>query len=234
MRDGSTLLAPPVLLGVTALGIKIILILAFLFKFYSPPNAATWGVLLGSYPAYDKAGIIASLVAAPAYLLKKLAGSSEFRDSSVFWATLTQLQQRKGNRGCAYAVWVIVHVLRTYLVLPCFIIANAALIASNDTFQFLLSNTFAAGLVLDIDELFYWLYIRLGGKIPRADACLLLEAQMQALCDRVVQQKVLTMGIAELILIALMKTEFGNGLDLLWSVPVVAVALSRAYTAFPS
>jgi hypothetical protein len=60
-----------------------------------------------------------------------------------------------------------------------------------------------------------------------------LGVQTQAVCDRVVQQKVYTMTIAELALVALMKTQVGNGLNLMWSVPFVAAALAVAYAAFP-
>ena len=71
-------------------------------------------------------------------------------------------------------------------------------------------------------------------KMPRANSHLHLAAETQAVCDRVVQLKVLTIGIAELALIALMKTQkFGSGHQLLWALPVIAATLGYAYTLFP-
>ena len=159
--------------------------------------------------------------------------SSEFYDSAVYWATLTKLNESKRINPAVYAFWVGIHVVRTYLVLPCFILANASLIATCTGFESLLGKTFAAGLVLEIDELFFWVYIRLCGKMAPADSKLLLGAQTQILCDRVVNTKVAVLGAAELSLVVLMKTAFGNGLNLAWSLPLIATLLSCAYSSLP-
>ena len=75
MRDGASIFTPAVLMGIAGLLVKITLIIAYLVKFYfiAFPNPETWGRLAADYSSYDIAGLFAALIAAPAYLLKKLA-----------------------------------------------------------------------------------------------------------------------------------------------------------------
>jgi len=230
MRDGSSFWRVPALLGVAGLVVKMSLILAFVGNYYVSrgPNLETWVGLFRDHTLYDAVGYCASLFLAPAYLLQKLVGSSEFRDSAVYLATLDQLQARKPNT-LAFIGYRLIHFVRTNLVLPCFILANAGLIAYLSDFKNILSYTFGASLVLEVDELFYFLYTRLGGQVARTDATVRLGKQTQAMCDRVVQQKVFILTIAELVLVALMKTQVGNGLNLLWSLPFVSAALAVTY-----
>ena len=202
-----------------------------------------WGELLSLCPTwYDKAGFVSSLIAAPAFLLHSLSETSEFKDSAVMWATLQKLnEQHKGDWKLLYIMWSIVLYGRAYLLMPCCILGNAGLIAytavgvasGDESFFSLLSDTFAAGLVLEIDNYFFGLYKKLGGKIVHANACVRLGVKTQAFCDRVVQSQVLILGIAQLALVGFMKTSVNQGLNLLWSVPLVAAALSRAYGVFP-
>ena len=157
------------------------------------------------------------------------------------WATLQKLNEQHKNRKLLYIMWSIVHVVRTYFLMPCCILGNAGLIAytaagvagGDENFFSLLSDTFAAGLVLEIDNYFFGLYKKLGGKIAPANACVRLGTKTQAFCDQVVQSQVLTLGIAQLALVVLMKTSVNQGFNLLWSVPLVAAALSCAYGVFP-
>ena len=72
------------------------------------------------------------------------------------------------------------------------------------------------------------------GRIGHANACVRLGAQTQALCERVVNSEVLTLGIAQLALIVLMKTGLNKGPNLLWSLPLIAAALRHAYGVFPT
>ena len=245
MRDEGIrgLLSAPVLLGMAAGVLKMTLIIACVFRFYleHANNIGHWGQLLSQCPAWhDMAGLVSSLIVVPAFLLNRLSGTSEFKDGAVMWATLQQLQA-KHNRKLLYAVWLVVHVVRVYLKLPCFILANAGLIAykvtgvaSGGNFLSLLGDTFAAGLVLEIDTYFYGLYKQLGGRIAHANACVRLGAQTQALCERVVNAEVLTLGIAQLALIVLMKTGLNKGPNLLWSLPLIAAALRHAYGVIPT
>ena len=171
---------------------------------------------------YDKAGLVSSLIAAPAFLLHSLSETSEFKDSAVMWATLQKLNKQHKNRKLLYTMWSIVHIVRTYLLMPCCILGNAGLIAytaagvagGDENFFSLLSDTFAAGLVLEIDNYFFGLYKKLGGKIAHANACVRLGTKTQALCDRVVQSQVLILGIAQLALVVLMKTSVNQGFNL--------------------
>ena len=245
MRDEGVrgLLSAPVLLGLASGLLKITLTIAFVFRFYMEHynNMGHWGQLLSKCPAWhDAAGLVSSLIVVPAFLLHRLSGTSEFKDGAVMWATLQRLQA-KHKRKLLYAVWSVVHVVRVYLKLPCFILANAGLIAyemtgvaSGGNFLSLLGDTFAAGLVLEIDTYFYGLYKQLGGQIGHANACVRLGAQTQALCERVVNSEVLTLGIAQLALIVLMKTGLNKGPNLLWSLPLIAAALRHAYGVFPT
>ena len=237
MRDGESVASSPVIVGFAALVLKAVLLTAFIFKFYiaAVPNSETWGAVLDDYADYDRAGILASLVAAPAYLLKKLSGSSEFRDSAVFRATLRTLYRSDdGGNAPLFALWSLVDVFRTYLILPTFIVANAALIGFSKDFNFVLSNTFFAGLVLEIDEYFYYLFSEFGGTVAEADSRVRLGTQTRAACDRVVRNKVILVGGTELALVGLMKTELAGGVELLWAVPVIAATLSQSYGPFPN
>ena len=157
------------------------------------------------------------------------------KDDAVMWVALQKLNEEH-NRKPLYIFWSFVHVVRTYFKLPCFILANAGLIAYNakavaigGSFTSLLGETFAAGLVLEIDAYFYSLYKQFGGKIEREEACVSLGAQTQEVCKGVVESVVRTLGIAQLLLVVLMKTEVNKGLKLLWVLPLVVAALIREY-----
>ena len=243
MRDGDSLLSTPVLLGMAAGMLKVLLTVAFVFRFYVEPmnDMGHWGQLLSKCPSWhDMAGLVSSLIAAPAYLLHRLSTTSEFKDSAVMWATLQKLNEQH-DRKALHIMWSIVHVVRTYIKLPLFILANAGLIAfkandvaSGGSFTSLLSDTFAAGLVLEIDTYFYGLYKQFGGKIAPRHACVRLGAQTQALCDRVVKSVVMSLGIAQLALVVLMKTNLNTGFRLCAVLPLLALALIRAYGRFPT
>ena len=129
MRDEGVrgLLSAPVLLGLASGLLKITLTIAFVFRFYMEHynNMGHWGQLLSKCPTWhDAAGLVSSLIVVPAFLLHRLSGTSEFKDGAVMWATLQRLQA-KHKRKLLYAVWSVVHVVRVYLKLPCFILANA-------------------------------------------------------------------------------------------------------------
>ena len=243
MRTGKGLLSTPVLLGMAAGLLKVVLTVAFVFRFYfdGMNDIGHWGQLLSKCPSWhDKAGLVSSLIAAPAYLLHRLSTTSEFKDSAVMWATLQKLNEQH-DRKALHILWSIVHVIRTYIKLPLFILANAGLIAvasnavaSGGSFTSLLSDTFAAGLVLEIDTYFYGLYKQFGGKIAPRHACVRLGAQTQALCDRVVKSVVMSLGIAQLALVVLMKTNLNTGFRLCAVLPLLALALIRAYGRFPT
>ena len=69
MRDGDSLLSTPVLLGMAAGMLKVLLTVAFVFRFYVEPmnDMGHWGQLLSKCPTWhDKAGLVSSLIAAPA------------------------------------------------------------------------------------------------------------------------------------------------------------------------
>lgn len=245
MRDGNGLLSPAVLLGTAAGLIKLVLSIAFVFRFYVAEVSTTahWLSTFALCPTwFDQAGLVAALIAAPAFLLHALTSTSEFKDTAVMWATLQKLNEQH-RRKLLYVLWMAVHVLRAYVILPCFILANAGLLAhkaagvtSGGAFEGLLGSVFAAKLIFEIDGVFYDLHTRLVGKIPHANACVRLGAKTQALCNRVVQWNVLVLGIAQLGLVVLMKTGLNKGLNLLWSMPLIAAALvhPRAYDLFPN
>ena len=168
-------------------------------------------------------------------LIHKLSNTNELKDDAVMYVALQKLNEQH-NRKPLYIFWSLVHVVRTYFKLPCFILANAGRIAFNakaaanaGSFTSLLGETFAAGLVLEIDGYFYSLYKQFGGKIEKEDACVSLGAQTQEVCKGVVESVVRTLGISQLVLVVLMKTAVNKGLKLLWVLPLVAAALIREY-----
>ena len=69
MRTGKGLLSTPVLLGMAAGLLKVVLTVAFVFRFYfdGMNDIGHWGQLLSKCPSWhDKAGLVSSLIAAPA------------------------------------------------------------------------------------------------------------------------------------------------------------------------
>ena len=69
MRTGKGLLSTPVLLGISAGLLKVTLTVAFVFRFYFDQmnDIGHWGQLLSKCPSWhDKAGLVSSLIAAPA------------------------------------------------------------------------------------------------------------------------------------------------------------------------
>ena len=69
MRTGKGLLSTPVLLGIAAGLLKVTLTVAFVFRFYFDQmnDIGHWGQLLSKCPSWhDKAGLVSSLIAAPA------------------------------------------------------------------------------------------------------------------------------------------------------------------------
>ena len=69
MRTGKGLLSTPVLLGMAAGLLKVVLTVAFVFRFYFDQmnDIGHWGQLLSKCPSWhDKAGLVSSLIAAPA------------------------------------------------------------------------------------------------------------------------------------------------------------------------
>ena len=71
-------------------GQQILLQLHIFYQFFihNRPNPNTWFKMFKSAPLPETMGAVATLFLAPAFLLKKLSSTSEFKDTANFCITL--------------------------------------------------------------------------------------------------------------------------------------------------
>ena len=213
--------------GLFALAIKLVLAGAMVKTFLVDTDHAayTWSAV-AALDAGPKWGMYAAVLAAPAYLLNAMTGTSEFKDQAVFYATLRSKRGALG--GAAYTFWAVVHALRSYVLLPLFVLANAGVMASQARFEKVLMDGFYGALILSIDDCVKVLYEKMRG--VELASSVQLAAETKQVCDGVVRQKVRVLTIAQLALVVLLKTaEFGSDARLLWAMPVLSGVLGGIY-----
>tara|TARA_B110001452_G_scaffold72336_1_gene58518 strand:+ start:178 stop:1056 length:879 start_codon:yes stop_codon:yes gene_type:complete len=134
VRDDSSL-SVPMLFGMIGLLIKFTMLNAFLYQFFihNRPNPNTWFKMFKSAPLPETMGAVATLFLAPAFLLKKLSSTSEFKDTANFCITLGD---RMANKGLSVGstLLLFVHMVSVLVILPYFCFANAALVAFNPSY----------------------------------------------------------------------------------------------------
>jgi len=234
VRNGGAL-SFPMVFGVLALLIKLALLNAFLFKFFvnAVPNEQTWAKMFTQAPQ-DRLGALATLFLAPAYLLKKLASTSEFKQTATFRATLDHRIATHGDATVSTMVLLTIHSLSVHVLLPFFCFANSALVAFNADYYRALGSMFGVGLVLEVDEYMFWFFERLTeGKLPKKYSTVVLSPRTRALCEVVASRTSITMALAQATLIVMMKFEsMSSSTALLWAIPVISLALRLPYLAF--
>ena len=125
--------------GVLALACKLTLAYGMLRTHFlgALPLGETWAAL-GALDPSARWAMGAALVVAPAFLIKSYTEASELKDSAVFYATLRSL--RGARHSASSCFWLFVHVLRSYVLLPLFVLANAAVMASTSDFGAVLGS----------------------------------------------------------------------------------------------
>ena len=113
--------------GLFALAIKLALAgaMAKTFLVDTDHAAYTWSAVaaLDAGPTW---GMYAALLAAPAFFLNAMAGTSEFKDQTVFYAPLRSKRGALGGAAYAFWFWAVVHALHSYVLLPLFALGGVA------------------------------------------------------------------------------------------------------------
>ena len=132
------LLTPETFLGLTGLLTKVVLVNAFLYRYFvgldqAHKQQASWARSFSDpqLSLSDRCGLAAALLVVPLFVVSRITGSSEFKDNAVFRATLRQFwtssDSVRSQLLCCF--WLILHVLESYFVSPGVIFLNAAMVA---------------------------------------------------------------------------------------------------------